>query len=86
MKEVEINGRNITVASRVDAVGLFCPVPIVRLRLACEQISPHQIIEVLADDPAFEEDVINWCQETKNTLLAVRKTGDDIIAAYVEKT
>lgn len=86
MKEVEINGQNITVASRVDAVGLFCPVPIVKLKLECEQINPHQVIEILADDPAFEEDVINWCEETKNKLLALRKSDEDIFVAYVEKT
>jgi TusA-related sulfurtransferase len=86
MKEVEINGQNITVVSRVDAVGLFCPVPIVKLNLECEQIDPHQVIEVLADDPAFEEDVINWCEETNNKLLAVIKNDDDIFVAYVEKT
>jgi tRNA 2-thiouridine synthesizing protein A len=86
MKEIEINGQKITVASSVDAVGLFCPVPIVKLTLECEQINPHQIIEVLADDPAFKEDVINWCQETKNKLLSVKKNDDDIFVAYVEKT
>ena len=33
MKVVEINERKIKVASTIDAVGLFCPIPIVKLKI-----------------------------------------------------
>ncbi len=86
MKEVEINGRKIKVASTTDAVGLFCPMPIVKLMLGLEILNSNQAIEVLADDPGFKEDVITWCKETNNELLSLRKNEEDIFVAYVEKT
>jgi TusA-related sulfurtransferase len=86
MKEVVINGRKITVASTVDAIGLFCPIPIVNLKLELEQLRPNQIVEVLADDPGFEEDLKTLCTATNNKLLSFTKNEENIFTAYVEKT
>ncbi len=85
MKEVEIDGKNIEIASTIDAVGLFCPIPIVKLKLELEQVNSSQIVEVLADDSGFEEDVINWCQDTNNNLISLSKNQEGIFTAYVEK-
>lgn len=85
MKAVDISGRKIRVASTVDAVGLFCPMPIVKLTIALEGLDPNQVVEVLADDPGFEDDITSWCQETHNELLWLTKGMDDISVAYVRK-
>lgn len=85
MKEVDINGRKIKVALTVDAVGLFCPMPIVKLTVALGRVNPTQVVEVLADDPGFEEDVTSWCQETHNELLWLTKEKEDTSIAYVKK-
>ena len=86
MKKVEINEQKIKVTSTIDAVGLFCPIPIVKLKLGLEDLNSNQVVEVLADDPGFEEDVITWCKETNNELLSLTKNEEDIFIAYVEKT
>lgn len=86
MKEIDIEGSKITVASTVDAVGLYCPIPIVKLKLEIEQLEPAQVVEVLADDPGFEVDVVSWCKETKNRLLSLEKNPDNLLVAYIEKT
>ena len=85
MKEVEINGRKIKVASKIDVVGLYCPMPIVHLKLELENLTSNEIVEVLADDPGFENDIITWCKETKNELLLLTKNEEDIFVAYVGK-
>ena len=85
MKEVEIEGRSIRVSSTVDAVGLFCPIPVVKLKLELEKIGLNEIVEILADDPGVLEDFPNWCKETGNKLLSIKKNEEDIFAAYVEK-
>ena len=85
MKKRETNGRETTVVSTVDAVGLFCPMPIVHLSLALEDLSSNQVVEILADDAGFEDDVAHWCAETKNPLLLLKKTEDNIFVAYVKK-
>lgn len=86
MKEIEINGDKVTVNATVDAVGMFCPIPIVKLKLEIEQMEPAQVVEVLADDPGFETDVQSWCRETKHRLLSLEKNPDNILIAYIEKT
>ena len=86
MKEIEIDGNKVTVTSTVDAVGMFCPIPIVKLKLEIEQLDSAQVLEVLADDPGFELDVVSWCKETKNKLLSLGKNQDNLLVAYIEKT
>lgn len=85
MKEVDINGRKIKVASAIDAVGLYCPMPIVHLKLELENLNSNQVAEVLADDPGFGNDIITWCKETNNELLLLTKNEEDIFVAYVER-
>ncbi len=85
MKEVEIEERKIEVASTVDAVGLFCPMPIAHLQLELEGLNSNQVVEVLADDSGFGDDVVHWCKETSNKLLSLTKNEEDIFVAYVEK-
>ncbi|MGQ9781195.1 MAG: sulfurtransferase TusA family protein [Nitrososphaeria archaeon] len=58
----------------VDAVGLYCPEPVFRLRKALDEAEDGEMIEFLADDPATEEDV--------KRLLSRR--GDRIVKHEVE--
>lgn len=86
MKNAEINSRRIEIVSTVDAVGLFCPMPVVKLKLELEKVELNQIVELLADDPGVLEDLPAWCKATDNKLLSITKNVDDIFVAYVEKT
>lgn len=80
-----MDGRKIEVGSTVDAVGLFCPMPVVKLKLELEKVKLHKIVELLADDPGVLEDLPAWCKETGNRLLSLQKNNEDIYVAYVEK-
>ena len=44
MKEMEIEERKVKVASTLDAVGLFCPMPIAHLQLELEGLDSNQVI------------------------------------------
>jgi TusA-related sulfurtransferase len=85
MEEKEADRKGIKVASRIDAVGLFCPIPIVKLKQGLDQLKSKEIIEVLADDPGFAEDAKAWCEETGNRLLSLLPAEEGVLAAYVEK-
>lgn len=67
----------------LDARGLKCPLPIVRLTQAIKTL-PSGEIQVRADDPAFEADVAAWCRKTGNVLVSVNKMGR-LITAVVRK-
>lgn len=85
MREININGKTFKVISTVDAVGLFCPMPVVRLKVEMEKIALNQVVELLADDEAVLEDLPAWCKETNNKLLSLKRNQEGIFVAYVEK-
>lgn len=85
MKEAEIDGKTFKVASTVDAVGLFCPMPVVKLKIEIEKVELNQVVELLADDEGVLEDLPAWCRETNNKLLSINKNPEGIFVAYVEK-
>ncbi len=85
MKIRDIGGENITIAASVDAVGLFCPMPIILLKEELDRVKSNQVIEILADDSSFHNDLISWCKLTNHNVLSVIKDEDDIFVAYVKK-
>jgi tRNA 2-thiouridine synthesizing protein A len=46
---------------RIDARGLFCPVPIIKTSDAMRSIMAGETVEVVCDDPAVEFDMPAWC-------------------------
>jgi len=59
--------------------------PIVKLKLGLEEINANKVVELLSDDPGVEEDLVQWCYATGNTLLSIDKDGD-VFIAYIKKT
>ena len=64
----------------LDAKGLRCPQPILKITAKMPQVKPGDILEVTADCPTFEEDVRKWCSRMKKTLLAINQEGDVMVA------
>ena len=46
----------------VDALGLFCPLPVIRTSQALQNLDPGGVVEVLSDDPAIEHDMPAFCR------------------------
>ena len=46
----------------VDARGLSCPMPIVKLTKTVKSMSAGDSITIMADDPGFEPDVKAWVE------------------------
>jgi len=65
---------------RIDARGMRCPRPVVELAKASRRVSPGTVIEIVADDLAFESDVQAWCAMTGQTLLGLTRQGDEVTA------
>ena len=59
----------------VDATGLRCPLPIIRLAAAARSASPGTVITLTSTDPAAEPDVAAWCRMRGQTLLDQTWTG-----------
>ena len=62
----------------LDCIGLYCPMPILQTRQEMDKLSIGQILEVLADDPAAEEDIKAWAKRTGHKVLEIEKTGEGL--------
>jgi tRNA 2-thiouridine synthesizing protein A len=69
------DGRDVEV---VDARGLACPVPVIRLAQHARDAAPGTVVEVWATDPAAAADVPAWCRMRGQGYLGARShTGAD---------
>lgn len=66
---------NIIPDAELDCVGLYCPLPISRTTEEIENIEVGQVLKVVADDPAAEEDVKRWAKRTGHEILKFEKEG-----------
>ncbi len=76
--------RDATIIERLDTRGTFCPVPILLTARRIKLLPPGERLEVLGDDPGILEDMPVWCQETGNTLVAIKHEQGEI-CCVVEK-
>ncbi|TBX28122.1 sulfurtransferase TusA family protein [Nioella sediminis] len=53
----------------IDALGLLCPLPVLRLRKVLLAARPGAVIRILADDPVARIDIPHFCAEQGVELL-----------------
>lgn len=70
---------------RLDCVGLYCPMPIVKTATKIKQMKAGEILEVVADDKGIKQDMPAWCRTTGNEFLGMEEEGGEI-KVYVKKT
>jgi TusA-related sulfurtransferase len=57
---------------------LFCPEPVFRTKIAIEKMQVGQVLTVLADDPAAEDDISRWVNRNGHELLNMNKKNNVI--------
>ena len=63
------------ITETLDAIGLLCPLPVLKLRKRLKSLPDGAVMEVLADDPAAIIDIPHFCAESGNSLLSQSDTG-----------
>ncbi len=56
----------------LDCLGLYCPEPVFRTRQEIDKLAAGQVLEVVADDPAAEEDIKRLVKRLGHELLELR--------------
>ena len=54
----------------LDCIGLYCPEPLFQTREQIDSIEIGDVLEILADDPAAEEDLKRFAKRTGNEMVA----------------
>lgn len=74
--EIESIGSGGVTRPIVDACGLICPMPVLRLRKALSALAPGDIVELHATDAAATRDVPAFCGATGHVLVNARRDGE----------
>ena len=69
---------SITPKKTLDCVGLYCPQPLLQTREGIDAIQVGEVLEVLADDPAAEEDIKRFAKRTSHEIISVERVGDTL--------
>ena len=54
----------------LDAIGLLCPLPVLKARKRLQALQSGDVLTVLADDPAAVVDIPHFCAEAGHHLVA----------------
>ncbi len=76
--------KGIAVAATVDALGLFCPLPILRTERKLRKLRAGEVVQVISDDPSFVKDMTGWCRRSGNELVKMDQRKESYFA-YVRK-
>ncbi|HEM3618524.1 TPA: FAD-dependent oxidoreductase [Streptococcus suis] len=68
----------------LDACGLQCPGPILKVKEKIDKMSIGQKMEIEASDFGFGADLAAWCQNTGNTLLSNKVENGKVLATIVK--
>ena len=68
----------------VDAVGLKCPMPILRCKKALSELKEAEILKIVATDAGAVKDFQAFCKQTGHELLALI-TENNTFTFYIKK-
>lgn len=71
--QAETNAPSRTV--QVDACGMQCPGPILKMKKTMDTLVPGERAEVTSTDPGFSRDAAAWCNSTGNKLISQESNG-----------
>ncbi|MDG1026887.1 MAG: sulfurtransferase TusA family protein [Gammaproteobacteria bacterium] len=63
----------INVDIEIDLTGLQCPMPLLKAKLALNNMESAQVLKVVATDPASEKDFHMFVDQTKHQILDFQK-------------
>lgn len=69
----------------LDATGIYCPEPLFQTRTSLDnEVEVGDILEVLADDPAAEEDIKRLVKRTGHELISFQN-NDGVFRFLIKK-
>ncbi|MFQ5623069.1 MAG: sulfurtransferase TusA family protein [Paracoccaceae bacterium] len=61
--------------AELDALGLLCPLPVLKARKRLKALAAGEVLRIVADDPAAAVDVPHFCAEQGHALVAHEHAG-----------
>jgi len=70
--------------TELDASGLLCPLPLLRLKKALVTMASGEVVKVIATDPAAHLDIGVYVDQTGHLLLEIQRV-DHAQVFYIRK-
>ena len=83
-KSIPMTAKKESSTISVNACGLQCPGPVIKLYEAMIAAETGDVINITSTDPGFFSDASSWCARTKNTYLKGEKL-DDSFSVWIKK-
>lgn len=68
----QINPDEIKIDVELNACGIQCPGPVLKLKKKIDEIHDGEVIKISATDSGFPKDIKSWCASTGNQLLFLK--------------
>ncbi len=66
---------------QVDACGLQCPGPILKVKETIDSMKDGEVLHITASDFGFASDIQSWCENTNNTFISASIEGKTVKAS-----
>ena len=70
----------------LDARGMKCPMPIIKLSATLKTIPVGGDLSIVADDKGFPPDLRAWCEKTGHELVSLDEGNPARLVAVVRRT
>jgi tRNA 2-thiouridine synthesizing protein A len=70
----------MTQTLEINCLGMKCPRPIIEIAKAARKLPPGSVLQIRADDLAFESDVKAWAENAEASILRLEKNGQAVLA------
>jgi len=85
-KTISLKPETVQPVLNVDACGLQCPGPIMKLKSALESVKTGESICITSTDPGFVSDIPAWCNSTGNHLENLEPLKGGTYQAVITKS
>ena len=63
---------------RLDARGLLCPLPVIRMQNRVVELAPGDTLEIAATDPGALHDIPAWCRVHGHEVVSTAREKNEI--------
>jgi Predicted redox protein, regulator of disulfide bond formation len=84
MRGIQADPEELGIALVVDARGLNCPLPLLRIKKEIGKIKAGEILHILGTDPVSRKDFPIWCDRVGHEYLGEKKESD-YLSFFIKK-
>lgn len=76
---------SVSADKSLDCKGLSCPEPILKTKIAINEMQSGQVLEMFATDPGSANDIASWANRTGNELVESTE-NDGVWQFFIKKS